>query len=91
MPNQSTSDLDPTPSDKGAVRDRPQATCSRLPFTPPFRLISEFRCGTDAHVVDAAGNIVIETSTWVSNPEINHKAAMLLIVDALNEKFPENA
>lgn len=65
--------------------------CSRLPFTPPFRVISEYRCGTDAHVVDAAGNIIIEVSTWVSNPEANHKAAMLLIVDALNEKFPENA
>lgn len=66
------------------------STCSRLPFTPPFRVISEYRCGTDAHVVDAAGNIIIESSTWVSDPETNHLAAMMLIVDALNNYFPEN-
>ena len=67
------------------------SACSRLPFTPPFRVISEYRCGTDAHVVDAAGNIIIEASTWVSDPETTHKAAMMLIVDALNNYFPENA
>lgn len=35
---------------------------SRLPFSPPFRVISEFQCGTDAHIVDSAGNIIVARS-----------------------------
>jgi hypothetical protein len=62
-----------------------------LPFSPPFRVITEYRDGTDAHIIDAAGNIIIESSTWVSDPCRRHKKAMLLICDALNDKFQANA
>jgi hypothetical protein len=58
-----------------------------LPFSPPFRVISEYKCGTDAHIVDSAGNIIIESSTWVCDPHRKHKKAMILICDTLNEKF----
>lgn len=59
----------------------------RLPFTPPFRVISEYKCGTDAHIVDAIDNIIVESSVWVSDPHLKHKKAMILICDSLNEKF----
>ena len=59
----------------------------QLPFTPPFRVISEFKCGTDAHIVDAAGNIVVETSCWERDYDRQHITAMSLICETLNEKF----
>ena len=74
-------------ADSGLLQ--PRLVCS-LPFAPPFRVISEYRCGTDAHIVDADGNIIIESSQWVRNPERKHKRAMLLICDVLNDQFPAN-
>jgi hypothetical protein len=57
------------------------------PFTPPFKVVSDCVCGTDAHIVDSVGNIVVEGSVWISDPDRKHKVAMILICDALNEKF----
>lgn len=80
---------------KTPIENAPPVALDRLvrvlPFVPPFRVISEYRCGTDAHIVDDAGNIIVESSQWVSSPERKHKLAMGLICDALNSKFPANA
>ena len=62
---------------------------SDLPFTPPFRLISEYRDGTDAHIVDAAGNIIVESATWVRDYNRQHLTAMELICETLNDKFKQ--
>jgi hypothetical protein len=60
---------------------------NELPFTPPFRVISDFCCGTDAHIVDAANNVVVETSCWQRDYDLQHLTAMELICETLNEKF----
>lgn len=59
----------------------------QLPFTPPFRVVSDFCCGTDAHIVDEDGNVIVASSEWVDDPENDHKKAMYLICDALNKEF----
>jgi len=61
---------------------------NELPFTPPFRVLSHYKCGTDAHIVDAAKNILLECSQWVDG-ELRHKEAMHLICNALNKAFPK--
>ena len=53
-------------------------------------MVSTFVCGTDAHVVDSENNIVIESSSWTSEPEKRHKIAMELICKALNKEFKPN-
>lgn len=60
---------------------------SDLPFTPPFHVISEYRDGTDAHIVDAAGNIIAESAVWVRDYNRQHLTAMKLICETLNERF----
>lgn len=60
-----------------------------LQFSPPFRVISEYSCGTDAHIMDDADNIIIESSLWMHYPCEKHKKEMDLICAALNEKFQE--
>jgi len=59
-----------------------------LPFKPPFRVISEYRDGTDAIIVDANGDIVVGESVWRDDPEKKHFHAMTLICDTLNKEFP---
>ena len=61
------------------------STPKKLPFTPPFFVISEMRLGEDAHIIDTEGNIIIEASRW-KNPR-HHKRAMKMICDALNDKW----
>ena len=60
-----------------------------LPFTPPFRVLSDSPDGTDAHVIDAYGNVVIATSEWMDRPERHHKRAMEIICGLLNDNFPD--
>ena len=60
----------------------------KLPFTPPFRVISEFSCGTDAHIIDSGGNVIVASSEWASRPDLKHKPAMDIICGLMNDKFP---
>ena len=57
-----------------------------LPFTLPLRVVSELGCGTDAHVMDAGGNVIIARSDW-DDGGIRHLEAMQLICKTINDKF----
>ena len=59
----------------------------RLPFDPPFRVVSDYKCGTDAHIMDSSDNVIIASSEWKTDEWLRHSEAMHIICDALNEKF----
>jgi hypothetical protein len=61
---------------------------SKLPFTPPFKVVHDYPSGDDAYIIDSAGNIPIEVSQWVDDDFARHHEAMILICNALNKEFP---
>tara|TARA_R110001592_G_scaffold71939_3_gene219548 strand:+ start:7478 stop:7696 length:219 start_codon:yes stop_codon:yes gene_type:complete len=57
-----------------------------LPFTLPLKVVSAYKCGTDAHVMDAEGNTIIASSGW-EDGGIRHLEAMQLICKTVNDKI----
>ena len=61
------------------------------PFELPLEVVYKFPDGTDAHIVDTKGSIVVQSSEWKSEGHLKddakrHLKAMNLICDTMNLK-----